>query len=154
MLPETVVGASLDDLDELAKLALEAGETTWRAETFYPACRGDDRERAFITREGKSITAYAVMALEVDNCALYSIAVKPSHRRQGLAQIVFEAGVSWAREAGKARCLLEVRISNVGAIRLYEKVGFKRDGIRKNYYPTQTSSREDALLMSLDLENL
>jgi ribosomal protein S18 acetylase RimI-like enzyme len=93
------------------------------------------------------------MALEVDDCALYSIAIKPSHRRQGLAQILFNAGVSWAREAGKARCLLEVRISNEGAIRLYEKVGFRRDGIRKNYYPTQTSKREDALLMSLDLED-
>ena len=87
MLPEAVVRASLDDLDELAQLAFEAGETTWRAETFYPACRGDDRERVFITREGESITAYAVMALEVDDCALYSIAVKPSRRRRGLAQI-------------------------------------------------------------------
>jgi ribosomal-protein-alanine acetyltransferase len=145
--------ATLDDLDELARLALEAGETTWRTETFYPACRGDEKERAFIARDGDIIVGYAVMALEVDDCALYSIAIKPSHRRQGLAQILFNAGVSWAREAGKARCLLEVRISNEGAIRLYEKVGFRRDGIRKNYYPTQTSKREDALLMSLDLED-
>jgi tRNA threonylcarbamoyladenosine biosynthesis protein TsaB len=94
------------------------------------------------------------MALEVDDCALYSIAVKPSHRRQGLAQILFNAGAAWAREVGKTRCLLEVRVSNTSAIQLYEKLGFKRDGIRKNYYPTETSMREDALLMSLDLENL
>jgi ribosomal-protein-alanine acetyltransferase len=153
VLQPAVHRATLDDLDELAWLALEAGETTWRAETFYPACRGDEKERAFIARDGDVIVGYAVMALEVDDCALYSIAIKPSHRRQGLAQILFNAGVSWAREAGKARCLLEVRISNEGAIRLYEKVGFRRDGIRKNYYPTQTSKREDALLMSLDLED-
>ena len=153
MLQPAVHRATLDDVDELARLALEAGETTWRAETFYPACRGDEKERAFIARDGDVIVGYAVMALEVDDCALYSIAIKPSHRRQGLAQILFNAGVSWAREAGKARCLLEVRISNEGAIRLYEKVGFRRDGIRKNYYPTQTSKREDALLMSLDLED-
>lgn len=154
MLQPAVHQATLDDMDELARLALEAGETTWRAETFYPACRGDEKERAFIARDGDVIVGYAVMALEVDDCALYSIAIKPSHRRRGLAQILFNAGVSWAREAGKMRCLLEVRISNEGAIRLYEKVGFRRDGIRKNYYPTQTSKREDALLMSLDLENL
>ena len=153
MLQPAVHRATLDDLDELARLALEAGETTWRAETFYPACRGDEKERAFIARDGDVIVGYAVMALEVDDCALYSIAIKPSHRRQGLAQILFNAGVSWAREAGKTRCLLEVRISNEGAIRLYEKMGFRRDGIRKNYYPTQTSKREDALLMSLDLED-
>jgi len=153
VLQPAVRQANLDDIDELARLALEAGETTWRAETFYPACRGDDLERAFIAYGGDVIVGYAVMALEVDDCALYSIAIKPSHRRQGLAQILFNAGVSWAREAGKTRCLLEVRISNEGAIRLYEKMGFRRDGIRKNYYPTQTSKREDALLMSLDLED-
>ena len=145
--------ATLDEIEELARLALEAGEATWRAETFYPACRGDERERVFVCRAGGAITAYAVMALEVDDCALYSIAVKPSHRRKGLAQTLFNAGVSWAREAGRKRCLLEVRVSNTGAIQLYEKLGFRRDGIRKNYYPTQTSKREDAILMSLDLEN-
>jgi ribosomal-protein-alanine acetyltransferase len=153
VLQPAVHRATLDDLDELARLALEAGETTWRAETFYPACRGDEKERAFIARDGDIIVGYAVMALEVDDCALYSIAIKPSHRRRGLAQILFNAGVSWAREAGTTRCLLEVRVSNTSAIQLYEKLGFKRDGIRKNYYPTQTSKREDALLMSLDLED-
>lgn len=145
--------ATLDDIDDLARLAIEAGETTWRAETFYPACRGDSRERAFVVRTNNEIVAYCVMALEVDECSLYSIAVKPSHRRQGLAQSLFSTGALWARETGKTRCLLEVRVSNTGAIRLYEKLGFIRDGIRKNYYPTQTSEREDALLMSLDLEN-
>ncbi|NBT39921.1 MAG: GNAT family N-acetyltransferase [Alphaproteobacteria bacterium] len=85
MLQPAVQRATLDDLDELARLALEAGETTWRAETFYPACRGDEKERAFIARDGDVIVGYAVMALEVDDCALYSIAIKPSHRRQGLA---------------------------------------------------------------------
>ena len=144
---------TLDEIDELAQLATEAGETTWRAETFYPACRGDERERVFVCRADGAVIGYAVMALEVDDCALYSIAVKPSHRRQGLARTLFNAGVSWARESGKSRCVLEVRVSNTGAIQLYEKLGFRRDGIRKNYYPTQTSQREDALLMSLNLEN-
>ena len=48
---------------------------------------------------------------------------------------------------GATRCHLEVRQSNAVARRLYEGNGFKLDGIRKSYYPTE-GGREDALLMS------
>jgi ribosomal-protein-alanine N-acetyltransferase len=40
-----------------------------------------------------------------------------------------------------------VRVSNVDAIRLYEKLGFERQGVRRGYY---TDNREDALVMWRD----
>ena len=42
---------------------------------------------------------------------------------------------------------LEVRVSNVGAISLYERFGFKPKGVRRGYY---TDNREDALIMWRD----
>ena len=42
---------------------------------------------------------------------------------------------------------LEVRVSNVGAIRLYERFGFRARGVRRGYY---TDNREDALVMWRD----
>jgi ribosomal-protein-alanine N-acetyltransferase len=57
-----------------------------------------------------------------------------------------------ATELGIARCLLEVRASNLAAQGLYQSLGFMSDGRRKNYYP-KGSGREDALLMSLTLAN-
>jgi ribosomal-protein-alanine N-acetyltransferase len=42
---------------------------------------------------------------------------------------------------------LEVRVSNEGAIRLYEQLGFSSRGIRRGYY---TDNREDALIMWRD----
>jgi len=39
---------------------------------------------------------------------------------------------------------LEVRVSNTGAIRLYEQLGFEARGLRRGYY---TDNREDAVIM-------
>lgn len=51
------------------------------------------------------------------------------------------------------RLLLEVRVGNLGAIRLYQRCGFSEDGCRRGYYPAVegAAGREDALLMSLVL---
>ena len=48
---------------------------------------------------------------------------------------------------GRRGYTLEVRVSNAGAIRLYERLGFKARGIRRGYY---TDNREDALIMWRD----
>ena len=47
------------------------------------------------------------------------------------------------------RCLLEVRWSNVPAIRLYENEGFIKEGIRKSYYSNPV---EDAIIMIKELQ--
>ena len=49
---------------------------------------------------------------------------------------------------GSRRITLEVRASNDPAIRLYEKLGYARVGLRKGYYE---KPREDAVIMQRDL---
>jgi [ribosomal protein S18]-alanine N-acetyltransferase len=53
-------------------------------------------------------------------------------------------------ERDATRCLLEVRVGNLGAIALYSSLGFGVDGRRRDYYPA-ANGREDALLMSRTL---
>ena len=48
--------------------------------------------------------------------------------------------------AGATLVFLEVRPANVGAIRLYERLGFRQVGVRRGYYQTP-AGREDALVM-------
>jgi ribosomal-protein-alanine N-acetyltransferase len=144
--------AGLSDLQTLAILAKECGESRWTEETFYPGCRADENEIVLVLKEASSIIAYAVMAKEYDNCALYNIGVSPLKRRQGLAARLLEVGLAWGQSQSCDRCLLEVRASNAGAIRLYESLGFIHDGLRKRYYPNPDGSREDAVLMSKQLE--
>lgn len=144
--------AGLSDLEALANLARECGESRWTEETFYPACRSDENEIVLVLRDASAIVAYAVMAREYDSCALYNIGVNPDKRRQGLAARLMAEGLRWGQTQGCDRCLLEVRASNAGAIRLYESLGFVQDGLRKRYYPNPDGSREDAVLMSKQLE--
>jgi ribosomal-protein-alanine N-acetyltransferase len=57
-----------------------------------------------------------------------------------------ECVLEQAREEGAARVTLEVRRYNHPAIALYERLGFRRVGERRNYY----GGGEDALLMEKD----
>jgi len=77
-----------------------------------------------------------------------NIVVADSSRRRGLASLLLKSFFSELREAGKTstdrtEIHLEVRESNLGARRLYEKFGFTLDTRRKAYY---RHPEEDAIL--------
>ena len=73
-----------------------------------------------------------------------NICVAPSWRRKGLGELLMTKCIGLAKEKGAERMLLEVRNQNIPALRLYEKFGFYRTGLRKNYY---SSPSDDAVLM-------
>lgn len=62
------------------------------------------------------------------HCAEVGIAVVPSHRGCGIGSRLLEAGLLWARERGLKRVELKVHEENVGARRLYERLGFEVEG--------------------------
>jgi ribosomal-protein-alanine acetyltransferase len=63
-----------------------------------------------------------------------NIVVDDRHRRRGLGSALVRDLVAEARRAGVRSVILEVRESNLPALRLYESIGFKPEGLRKNYY--------------------
>ncbi len=88
----------------------------------------------------------------VEEAHLLNITVAPAHQRQGWARCLLDALVLWSR-GQRAQCLwLEVRQSNQGARRVYERYGFKQVGLRRAYYPAAPIGREDAVVMSLPLD--
>ncbi|HEX9715390.1 MAG TPA: ribosomal protein S18-alanine N-acetyltransferase [Desulfurivibrionaceae bacterium] len=82
------------------------------------------------------------------NCAgeaeLLKIAVGREYRRQGIAAQLVAHTLRYLAEQGIGRCFLELRAANLPALALYERFGFRRVGLRKNYY---ASPLEDAILM-------
>jgi len=76
--------------------------------------------------------------------------VRASRRGRGLGAFLLGGLLAQVKASGAHRCLLEVRASNTAARRLYAKMGFERDGERKNYYPGP-GAPEHALLMSRNL---
>jgi ribosomal-protein-alanine N-acetyltransferase len=75
-----------------------------------------------------------------------NVAVAPAHRRRGIARMLLDTLFEQTAD-GRRGYTLEVRVSNVGAIKLYEALGFRSRGVRRGYY---TDNREDALIMWRD----
>jgi ribosomal-protein-alanine N-acetyltransferase len=78
-----------------------------------------------------------------------NVAVDEPFSQHGLAQRMLENVFAETAGDGTRGYTLEVRVSNHGAIRLYERLGFQPTGIRRGYY---TDNREDALIMWRDAE--
>jgi ribosomal protein S18 acetylase RimI-like enzyme len=65
----------------------------------------------------------------------------------GLGAAILDWLVDDAGSRGARSMLLEVRPSNTPALRLYERKGFHRVGLRRRYYPAHDGAREDAIVM-------
>ena len=98
---------------------------------------------------GGRLLGYAGMQTVLDEGYVDNIAVDPAFRRRGVASALLGRMLEQARATGLAFLTLEVRESNLGAIALYERFGFRRVGRRRGYYE---KPREDAILMTLEFE--
>ncbi len=92
------------------------------------------------------ICGYAGLWKIIDEGHITNVAVHPDFRRSGYGKRLIEALVDYAKMSELIGLTLEVRVSNVAAISLYERFGFKASGRRKRYY---SDNNEDALIMWL-----
>jgi len=102
--------------------------------------------------ERDPLLAYCVLMPGVDELNLLNITVNPIYRRRGLAKKMLEAMESLAIGRDLYKIFLEVRISNINAIGLYERLGYRQIGVRKEYYPARNGIREDAKVMVKELK--
>jgi RimJ/RimL family protein N-acetyltransferase len=77
--------------------------------------------------------------------------VAETHRRLGIGWALLEAAVDWARASGVQKLELHVFPHNEGAIRLYERFGFEREGYRKRHY-RRPNGFVDAILMAYEVK--
>ena len=73
-----------------------------------------------------------------------NVAVHPAHRRRHVAKRMLTALMEEGKKRGVAFFTLEVRKGNDAAVRLYEKLGFVTEGVRRRFYQNPP---EDALIM-------
>ncbi len=92
-----------------------------------------------------AVCGYVGMNLIDGEGEITNLAVSENFRRLGIGELLMR---ELSAIDGLERLMLDVRVSNKAARRLYEKLGFKTDGVRKGFY---TKPREDAILMSLYL---
>lgn len=140
-----------EDIDDVMLIELSSFASPWGRQHFLDELKNPDISLPLVVEYGKNIIAYAVLWLILDECHLANIAVSPDYRNRGIAGHMIGYIRKTAVERGCTRVMLEVRKSNDGAIRLYERYHFYKVGIRKNYYHDGFMRTEDAILMDLDL---
>ena len=144
----------VDDLAYVAALEAQIHAAPWTLGNFRDALAAGYSTRV-AEREGR-IVAYGVLMLTPGEAQILNISVVPDVRRQGLGRALLLQFLDDARIGGAEQCFLEVRVSNVPAIMLYEGAGFVPVARRNNYYPPAAPGlpREDALVMRRALTRL
>jgi ribosomal-protein-alanine N-acetyltransferase len=119
----------------------------WSREGFERALTNPGTIAYAATIDG-TVVGYAIVLSVEDEAEILKLAVLPEMRGRGIAQVLNARCMAELRDLGCKQLYLEVRRSNVAAISLYKRFGFKEVGVRKSYY---TSPVEDAILMRREL---
>ena len=119
----------------------------WSPSLFLAEMAESDNRNYIVARIGRDIVGYAGLINYGDEAHVTTIAVDPEHHRRKIGTVLLFELVEWAIEQGARAVSLEVRVSNWGAQRMYQRFGFRPVGVRKGYYQ---ETGEDALIMWAD----
>lgn len=100
---------------------------------------------AIVAEDGGRVVGYLLASDQAGVWHVLNVTVHPGRRGEGIGERLMLELFARADERGHQGYTLEVRVSNERAIRLYERLGFARCGIRPRYY---SDNGEDALIMS------
>ncbi len=133
------------DVENVVKLEeLSYGQHHWSKESFFNELENNLAHYYCAVNEESTLLGYAGCWHIFDEAHITTLSVHPEHRRQGIAQKLLFAIIDDCYKDKIKYITLEVRESNIAAISLYEKNGFKSIGTRKKYYQ---DNNEDALIM-------
>ncbi|MBO4419841.1 MAG: ribosomal protein S18-alanine N-acetyltransferase [Oscillospiraceae bacterium] len=100
--------------------------------------------------EDADVLGYVGSQTCFEDADILNVCVAPAARRRGVAQALMLELEARLAPRGVEKITLEVRSSNEPAIRLYEKLGYARVGLRRGYYE---KPREDALILQKRLKS-
>ena len=102
-----------------------------------------------VERRGE-ILGYGIMSMRKELVHIMNMCVAKRYRSQGIGRRILIQMLVAARAHNCVRAWLEVRPNNYSAIHLYKRLGFRKIGMRKNYYPARWG-RQHALIMTRQL---
>ncbi|MBY0573067.1 MAG: ribosomal protein S18-alanine N-acetyltransferase [Undibacterium sp.] len=139
------------DLTDILAIEEAVYSHPWTRGNFLDSFYGKHEASGIRTLDGELI-AYFVLMPVLDELQLLTFAVDKKRQNQGYARIMLERMLGYAKEKQFTSILLEVRVSNLRAIAVYQCFGFIEIGRRKAYYPAANLTREDAIVMRLAVE--
>lgn len=136
--------AKSSDLDDIYELDMQTFAMPWSKEALSYDILENDNAFVIVAEYEGEFAGYADIWTVLDEADLNSIAVRVDFRRKGIGDAIILAMTEMLSANGVATINLEVRVSNMPAIKLYKKYGFNECGVRPGYY---LDNGEDALIM-------
>ena len=99
-----------------------------------------------VYEQANQVVGFCILQPVLDEANLLLMAVHPSQQGKGLGYELLDHSIQQLKN-NPVQVFLEVRESNLAAIRLYEKTDFHQIDLRKNYYPNLDGTKEHAVIM-------
>ena len=139
----TVRNMQVADALAVSEIEQEIFSRPWSYQGFVDSLNLGNTIFLVAEEEGR-ILGYIGMYLAMDEGEITNVAVMKQERQRGIGGMLLKEIKKEAERRAIARIVLEVRVSNDSAIRLYEREDFQNCGVRKNFYELP---REDAYIM-------
>ena len=139
-------------LDGVVTLENEVYPFPWTRGNFVDSLAAGYVARLLRWSNGSRLVGYCVAMVGAGEMHLLNITVAPDFQRQGHARRLLADLLEDCRRLTLDRLWLEVRESNAGARAAYARLGFRSMGLRPGYYPAAHGRREQAVVMSLDVD--
>ncbi len=140
-----IVDTRPEQLDDILLMERQCFSVPWTREQL--AAQLSDSMHIFLAAEDENgrVVGYVGLMYVLDEGYISNVAVSPSRRREGIADMLLAELYARAKEKKLSFLTLEVRESNIPARSLYKKHGYTEVGRRKGYY---SLPKEDAVLMT------
>jgi ribosomal-protein-alanine N-acetyltransferase len=107
----------------------------WTAGQFWSELGQTATRHYVVALEGDEVVGYAGLCDYPDEAFVQTMAVTRSRQGEGIGAALLEDLLAEAERRRHSRVLLEVRVDNEPAQRLYARYGFRKESVRKGYYP-------------------
>ena len=134
---------SLFDLENIKNILISDFDDFWNYNILKEELESSNSKYIIAKTNDGEIISFAGIKIILDKADIMNIVTKKSWRNQGVGNVLLNSLVSLCKKLNLSSLSLEVSEDNLPAIHLYEKFGFKRVGLRNNYY-----QNKDGIIMS------
>lgn len=139
----SLVSMTPGDIEDILEIESVSFSNPWRRQDFDYAL-GQENGYCRVCRIDGIVVGYVVGFFAGAELHLADFAVRPECHRRGFGRAILDRLLAELEARGTGLITLEVRRSNVRAVKLYTSAGFNTVAIRTGYYSRPT---EDAIVM-------
>ena len=139
------------DADAVANLHAKSFYRGWPRQDIEAYLLDGDTPTLVACDARRNVAGFAMLRILGDDVELMTIAVDRKFQGKGIGEALLRATFEDLMMSPARRMILEVAADNPAAIRLYDKLGFKKLSERKGYYARPDGQPATALVMARDL---